>query len=88
MADEKRVERAWIEFMVGVIPEDAPDIQIREMKKAFYSGAALTFYGIIGMLDEDKEPTDEDVEKMDGLHKELDTWMAQSGEGGGHARTH
>jgi hypothetical protein len=35
----KRLEAEWQSYKTVVIPVDAPEIQFRESKKAFYAGA-------------------------------------------------
>lgn len=36
------LEKEWESLAAKVIPEDAPEIQHREMKRAFYMGATAT----------------------------------------------
>jgi hypothetical protein len=54
-----------------VLPEDAPQIQIDECRWAFFAGAQHLFHGIMGSLEEDKEPTEADMQRMDNIDKEL-----------------
>lgn len=47
---------------------------------AFMSGAEHTFSSIMTMLDEDQEPSDEDMRRMDAIHKELEVWRGKLSE--------
>lgn len=60
--------------MKCVIPEDASPVQIKETRQAFYSGAAILFSVLMMDLDEDHEPTDEDMQKMADLQNEIDAF--------------
>jgi hypothetical protein len=54
-----------------VIPPNAPQVQIDECEKAFFSGA-LAFYGLVMTnLAEGNEPTEQDLVMMRTLHNEL-----------------
>lgn len=52
----------WLDFRDKVIASDAPDIQVREMKKAFYGGAISTFAQVA---------LANTPEELDALHAEL-----------------
>ena len=47
---------------------------------AFMSGAEHTFSSIMNMMDEDREPTDADMRRMDAIHKELEAWRGKLSE--------
>jgi hypothetical protein len=51
--------------------EDAPKIQLQEMRQAFFAGAQHLFSSIMTILEPDAEPTDKDLERMDLIDKEL-----------------
>lgn len=61
------IKQKWEEFRDQVIPEDAPNEQIRDMELAFYSGtfAMLNLTTIINFEEEDKA-----AEMMMGLLSE------------------
>jgi hypothetical protein len=40
MARERSLNAEWLQFRMLDIAHNAPDVQIREMRKAFYAGAA------------------------------------------------
>lgn len=54
---------------------DAPDIQLREMRKAFFAGAAHMYASIINMLEEGSEPTEDDLRRIEMIHVELQAWQ-------------
>lgn len=48
------ISRHWQSFQDRVVPKDAPPVQVREMRRAFYAGAmaAITEMAYAGTLDE------------------------------------
>lgn len=38
------LEREWESLVAKVMPEDAPEVQVREMKRAFYMGAVAAVH--------------------------------------------
>lgn len=40
MARERSLNAEWLQFRMLDVAQNAPDVQIREMRKAFYAGAA------------------------------------------------
>lgn len=65
------IEVGWRTLAWMLIPEDANANQLRDMRFAFFSGAQHLFAGIIGGLDDDKDPTEEDIKHMELIHNEL-----------------
>ena len=54
----KHIEGGWESYRKNCIPADAPDIQLRESRQAFYAGAAILFHSIMIVLDPGTEPTE------------------------------
>lgn len=54
----------------------APEIQRAECGLAFWAGAATLFYSILNMLDEDEEPTADDLACMEAIHKEIERFAS------------
>ena len=52
-------------------PIDASDLQRREMRQAFYSGARSFFDILMQGLGPGDEPTDGDMNRLKALHAEL-----------------
>lgn len=78
LADQgKLIEAGWVAMRAHALPLNAPAVQIEEMKRAFMGGAQHVFASIIGMLDDDHEPTEADMNRMTLLHNELKSWEKQ-----------
>lgn len=74
------IEEAWLSYSASVIPATAHASQRSESRRAFYAGAQALFSGIMRGLDEDHEPTPEDLAHVDKIAKELDAhWKAVAG---------
>ncbi len=67
----KLIEAGWIGLRIAAVPLDAPQLQIDEMRNAFFAGAQHLFGSIMGILDPGEEPTDADLNRMDLIDKEL-----------------
>lgn len=70
----KIIAAGWVLFRSYVLPQDAPPIQIKEMEKVFFAGAQHLWGSIMTGLDEDTEPTDQDMTRMDLIAAELDAF--------------
>ena len=67
----KLIEAGWISLRIACELEDAPKIQLEEMRNAFFAGAQHLFSSIMTILDPGADPTDKDLERMDLIDKEL-----------------
>lgn len=66
----------WDGYFASVYPTVSPDsIQGQELKQAFYSGAYCLFNWFMVQLDEDAEPTDADVDRVEVMHNEIASYM-------------
>ena len=79
----------WEDFRRRVLPADAGAVQISEMRKAFYAGAAVMYdqmvLGPVAMSDEQTE------RHLQALHEELQEFAAEmlrAAKGAGNAGTH
>lgn len=73
LADDGRlIEAGWVGLRKGWVPEDAPPEQLADMRKAFMAGAQHLFTSIMNVMDEDREPTEADLRRMDLIHRELE----------------
>jgi len=61
----------WLSYSREVLPAHAPEVQRAETRRAFYAGAAALFYSLTSRLEPGGEPTDADVEMVEGLRREL-----------------
>lgn len=78
LADQGKVmEGGWqaFEFLCGL--QNAPTIQKREMRRAYFAGAQHLFAVLLNTLDSDREPTAADLNRVDLVHKELEAFVAQ-----------
>src|SRR5574337_671835 len=72
LADQgKLIEAGWIGLRIACKLEDAPKIQLQEMRQAFFAGAQHLFSSIMTILEPDAEPTEKDLQRMDLIDKEL-----------------
>lgn len=67
----KLIEAGWIGLRLAAIPENAPEIQLEEMRNAFFAGAQHLFTTIMLMLDENAEPTERDLDNLTLIDREL-----------------
>jgi hypothetical protein len=78
MASKGRlIEAGWVSLRHLVIPKDAPDIQVNEMRIAYMAGAQHLFSSIMQVLSPDELPTDEDLRRMELIHKELEAFRKE-----------
>lgn len=73
----KYIANGWKSYQKLVLPADAPEIQVRECRQAFYGGAAVLFETLMMSLDSGDEPTDADMQRMVDLQAELDEYGQQ-----------
>jgi len=71
----KLIEAGWISLRIACELENAPPIQLQEMRNAFFAGAQHLFSSIMTILEPDAEPTDKDLERMDLIDKELKAFV-------------
>jgi hypothetical protein len=62
---------SWDDFARSVFHDNIPEIQRREMRRAFYAGAHAILFKVIDSLAPESEPTAEDLDIMSNLHNEL-----------------
>jgi hypothetical protein len=73
--DGKLIAAGWLSFRHLVVHPDAPLDQLHEMRIAFFAGAQHLFASINSILDEDAEPTDADLQRMQAISDELDAFV-------------
>lgn len=73
------VESGWQAFRIFVMAPDAPDIQVREMRLAFFAGAQHLYASMLGMMDPGEEETADDVRRSENLHNELESFAKELG---------
>jgi hypothetical protein len=79
VADQGKIlELGWKSFEDTVIPKGAPDIQVSEMRKAFYCGAAHLYSSVMIVLDPGEEATERDLQRMRIIHDELEAFKMEA----------
>jgi len=78
LTDEgKLIEAGWVGLRDFVISKDASDVQLAEMRMAFFAGAQHVFSSMMTFMEEGTEPTDADLRRMDHLHAELERFRVE-----------
>ena len=68
----KLIESGWAALRLIAIPDDAPPVQLKEMRMAFFAGAQHLFSSILSFIEEGgEEPTASDLARMDMVVNEL-----------------
>ena len=75
--DGKLIEAGWQALRQMAVAPDAPDIQLEEMRNAFFAGAQHLFGSVMGAMDPDSEPTADDMRRMDLIHRELNDFIKE-----------
>jgi hypothetical protein len=65
------IEAGWVGLRMMAGLKDAPQIQIDEMRNAFFAGAQHLFASIMGMMDPGTDETPGDLKRMDQIDREL-----------------
>lgn len=71
----KLIEAGWIGLRLAAIHDDAPPMQLEEMRMAFFAGAQHLFGSVMSFLEDGEEPTDNDLKRMDNVDKELQQFL-------------
>lgn len=71
------LELGWIAMLHYVVPKEAAETQVSEMRKAFFMGAEHLFASIMSILDPGAEPTEKDLDRITLIHKELETFRKE-----------
>ena len=61
----------WDQFAKLVLPKGVSATQRQEMRRAFYAGAQAILMRVIVALAPESEPTEEDLQMMQGVDDEL-----------------
>lgn len=68
---KRRIESQWLIFRSNVVPANAGSVQVEETRRAFYAGAATLFGTIMDLLEPGAEATENDLQAMDEIAREL-----------------
>jgi len=75
----KIIEGGWQAMIIVGNLQDAPEAQLREMRKAYMLGAEHLFTSIMTIMDPGAEPTERDCKRMDLIHEELEAYRRTLG---------
>lgn len=77
-ADEgKLIEAGWVAMKLSVLPQEMGEQQERDMRMAFMAGAQHLFASIMAVMEDDHEPTETDLKRMDLIHAELEAFRKE-----------
>ena|SRR5262252_6862858 len=77
LTDEgKLIEGGWVSFRMVITPK-AGDVQLQEMRTAFFAGAHHLFASIMTILDAGDEATPRDLARLSAIHEELERFRAE-----------
>lgn len=67
------IEAGWAGLQLHTL-QGASEVQILEMRKAFFAGAQHLFASIMSILDSGSEATEKDLQRMTLIDAELSAW--------------
>ena len=67
----KIIEAGWLGLQYAWLPKDAPQVQINEMRHAFFAGAQYLFSSMMQFLEPGDDPTDKDLDRITLIDQEL-----------------
>jgi hypothetical protein len=75
----KHIEAQWARYRQMVVSPLAGEAQMRDMRDAFFAGAMTLFEALVNGVSEgpENEVTPSDMQMMNDLQTELDTWQAE-----------
>lgn len=80
LMDEGRIiEAGWVALKMMAVNADAPDTQIREMRKAFFIGAQHLFSSLMMGLDPGGGVTKDDLKRFNSIDLELRQFLEEIG---------
>jgi hypothetical protein len=72
----KLIEAGWVGLQLAAINAEAPPTQLSEMRMAFFAGAQHAFHSIMTILEPGEEPTNNDMNRLPLIDKELKQFIA------------
>lgn len=71
------IEEGFESLRQSAFAPGTPEIQVQEMRRAFYAGAAHLLGSVMRVLDPGSEPTERDLFQMQAIQNELDHFMSE-----------
>jgi len=75
----KLVEAGWVSLRIAAIDPTAGKVQLEEMRMAFFAGAQHLLASILDILEDDAEPTENDLRRLDLINNELKAFIDDFG---------
>ena len=76
MADRGRlIEAGWLSFKHVAYPDGMAPSQEQQLRQAFFSGAQHLYGTMMSIMDEDREPTEQDMKRMTLVDAELESFV-------------
>ena len=75
------INNAWEGFREDVLDPTASQVQVTEMRRAFFGGALALFSALMTKLDPGEEETERDLAQMDAIDQELRDFVSRVGTG-------
>lgn len=77
LVDEgKLIEAGWQGLRLMAVSSEASEVQLRELRMAFFAGAQHLFGSIMSFMEEGSEATDADMQRMEAVDAELEAFIA------------
>lgn len=75
------IAKGWSSYLVTVMSPQAPPIQVRETKRAFYAGAQHFLMSVMRIMDPEAEPTAADLARLEAMDQELQAFAREVADG-------
>lgn len=70
------IDIGWRSYAVVMTPASTPE-ELEKFRYAYYSGAEHLFMSIMDVMDDDREPTDRDLEVMQKISREIEAFQRE-----------
>lgn len=77
MLDEGTVIETGFRALRLLMPPDAPESMVRQMRKAFFAGAMHVWSSMLAVLDQESQYTENDLRRMIGIQSELNKFSVE-----------
>lgn len=74
---KRLIEHSWQGFKKMALADVTNEVQITEMRKAFFAGATVLFYALVRGVSEGPEPTEQDEQMLSNIEAELSEFSSQ-----------
>ena len=71
------IEAGWQGLRMAAYPHGGSAQQMQQLREAFFAGAQHLFSSIMTVMDPGEDPTKQDLERMNKINTELETFLKQ-----------